>query len=475
MLSAPIVPDPDGPPLRTYRWLRRIAIASAIVALALCVLRQVTMNVAERRWQAMRPALRAIGAPATVAELQPPAIIDEENAGALYRRAALLIAPSVESPRNTDYENDRLGAPPDRTPFWHRLADAAHGANASALADVRHARETTDASRADWGVVYRRPSIMILLPHLNDARALANVCADDAERDLLAGDSAAAIERVRDVLHHSRAVAARPFVVERLVANGLLMLAADALMPNYDRLTVGTGPRDAKPQQIRAILSDLSAAAEGIASGAAIANDSAFGAEMAETAADNAWLTRPIWLLDRPRLAQVTLDGARIARTDGFIGRDAIVAVAAYPAASWRGASAAAATTVPAGYRLGRPLVPQLAEDGFRRVLVADSRATTSVRAMVIALATRLYAFDHDGQLPPTLDALTPGYLPRVPVNPRPGDGSAFGYRVIPGGLPDGRDRMLLVIDASKPIDPNAPMRLDWQSTAIDLAPWPAR
>src|SRR5258708_3211423 len=48
-------------------------------------------------------------------------------------------------------------------------------------------------------------------------------------------------------------------------------------------------------------------------------------------------------------------------------------------------------------------------------------RAMADRRLAATALAIRLYALDHDGQLPPTLDALAPQYLPAVPIDPMSG------------------------------------------------------
>jgi hypothetical protein len=64
-----------------------------------------------------------------------------------------------------------------------------------------------------------------------------------------------------------------------------------------------------------------------------------------------------------------------------------------------------------------------------RAAHVSYSGAARS-RLAVLALAIHLYAVDHDGKLPASLDELTPRYLPAVPVDPL--SGQPLHY--IPGG-----------------------------------------
>ena len=49
-------------------------------------------------------------------------------------------------------------------------------------------------------------------------------------------------------------------------------------------------------------------------------------------------------------------------------------------------------------------------------------------RAAAVILAVRAYQLDHSGALPPTLEALVPQYLPKLPADPMRGDGATFGY-----------------------------------------------
>src|SRR5207253_1915454 len=50
-------------------------------------------------------------------------------------------------------------------------------------------------------------------------------------------------------------------------------------------------------------------------------------------------------------------------------------------------------------------------------------------RLTAVALAARLYAVDHGGALPPSLEALVPGYLAAVPVDPMVAGGAPLRYK----------------------------------------------
>lgn len=84
--------------------------------------------------------------------------------------------------------------------------------------------------------------------------------------------------------------------------------------------------------------------------------------------------------------------------------------------------------------------------------VLADSRAAA------IHLAVKLYALDHGGQPPPTLDALVPAYLPAAPRDPFADDGRAMSYRageqlvVVATVGPNGSDAAAgVALDAIRP------------------------
>ena len=66
---------------------------------------------------------------------------------------------------------------------------------------------------------------------------------------------------------------------------------------------------------------------------------------------------------------------------------------------------------------------------GFNRFAMTHFRGLTDRRAAVLALAIRLYRFDHAGHWPGSLDELTPEYLPAIPTDPFSPNASPFRYK----------------------------------------------
>jgi len=78
------------------------------------------------------------------------------------------------------------------------------------------------------------------------------------------------------------------------------------------------------------------------------------------------------------------------------------------------------------------------------RAIEYDMKARAERRLSAAALAVRLYQADHDGRFPPSIAALVPAYLPFLPADPFAANGAPIRYVILPGGLPDGRDRPLV-------------------------------
>jgi hypothetical protein len=74
-------------------------------------------------------------------------------------------------------------------------------------------------------------------------------------------------------------------------------------------------------------------------------------------------------------------------------------------------------------YLLASILVPSLDRAGE-----VHYRALADRRMAATVLACRLFAADHDGRLPRTLEELVPAYLPAVPLDPLAAGGRPLGY-----------------------------------------------
>jgi hypothetical protein len=66
------------------------------------------------------------------------------------------------------------------------------------------------------------------------------------------------------------------------------------------------------------------------------------------------------------------------------------------------------------------------------QTVLAHCVALADRRVSAIILAMRLYQLDHPNQLPPTLDALVPMYLPALPDDPFAPPKATFIYSSVP-------------------------------------------
>lgn len=140
------------------------------------------------------------------------------------------------------------GYPPYPTE-WHRLEDASYAFNAPARA-LAHEARSINASH--WPVV-RRAGGEILLPYLNGCRALASEVGDAALEEHARHEDAAAVERVRDLLHLADLMdKPAEFMIQSLVATGVRMVATDRLEVVIATVALSADPAEANKLQVGA-------------------------------------------------------------------------------------------------------------------------------------------------------------------------------------------------------------------------------
>lgn len=303
--------------------------------------------------------------------------------------------------------------------------DAVAANNAQALQLVRQARSQP---KADWNVDFHRPLPFVQTANLNPQRELANIQGWVARRDHFKGNDAEALEHVLDILAQGEAIRqGTSFVVRQLTADGITALTTNLLeqiTPDLRVAADGSRPSGAASVgQVRALIAVL-LDDRGIRNGAKRAweGEAALALRDADAFAKGAYRYAPVhpWII----APVFRLDGTREALDSGS-------AIKAFDLPNWPAASAALPTPQPMG--------DLSALDDFERFLSgsqnfsaraarADFQMMTEQRAAAIALALRLYRFDHDGKWPQTLKELVPNYLPALPADPMAADGRSFGY-----------------------------------------------
>jgi hypothetical protein len=467
----PAAPAPDaeaqGPYPARFWWFKRLTLLCLALAVGVAALRVWWGREAERRLQAALAPLVAEGWPVRAADMNPPPVPEEVNAAAYLKAAIKAIDAANDSPAASSLTY------PSYPPYgaeWEALAEASVAGSAKAFPLARRARAF---DRFDWGTRVKRPAVATPLPHLNDARHMANTVGDAALHAHVNGDDAAALEAVRDVLHLDRGVGAEPFLVTHLVRVGIESLALSRLQVIAPGMAVApdgadggatTTPADGAPAalpapkaatqrraagraQVRALVAELLDERDLAASQLrAYASERAGQVDTAEWMGELAPMTRPMFRLDAVRMIERNAALMEAAAQPSSPAANAVLARAA----------GAGPPAPPTGANLFNPprvgrvkreridypvlLSSKLANIGMGRAIEHHMRVRAERRMTAVSLAAQLYRAD-TGRWPPSIEALVPKYLPEVPVDPLAADGRPLKYLLVRGGLPDGGDR----------------------------------
>jgi hypothetical protein len=498
----PTVPEPTYPYPPRWWWLKRVAASVAAIAVALLALRLGWGWEADRRLRRALEPIVAAADPVNGQQLNPAAVPAEQNAAA-YLKAGFNAITFNDSPSSTSYS---FTFPPYGN-TWDSLAEQSVKKNAKVFPLVRRARAF---EQADWGTRMQRPIIATLLPHLNNARQLANVVGDAALYAHFRGDDAAALETVRDVRHEARVVDREPFLVSHLVGVGIDMLAQARLQVIASRLRVAPEgatavappgpypsaaraqlPRPATRAQVRALIEELLEDRESAeALHKAFAAERASQLDMADWFGEFSPALRPMYQLDAMRMLEqdeVLLEAA--AQPNGPAAAAVLARGAARkplpgppPAgAAWFGGAATPPKRVPIDY--ARVLSSNLlGGSGMGRAIQQDMRLRSERGMSAVSLAAQVYRADHGGAWPASIEPMVPRYLPRVPRDAMAAGNPPLGYVLVKGGLPDGSDRPLVysvgtngVDDTANGATPPPTPCYDWQNNRDewrDLTRW---
>ena len=491
--------EPDCPYPPRYWWLKRVALALVLLGLVTAGAWRAWAREARRRVDVAFAPIVARGEPVNAAGLIAAPVPPEENGAPLYLEAVQIAGHTrIDSPSSSSMSY------PDFFPFpprWHKMADRSAEGNQPIFTLMRKAR---GYRRFDWGVKFQSP-VQFNWTHLSGVHNLANMTGDAALHAHVNGDDAAALEYVRDVMHAGRALDTGPttvtthmytvYSIEGGVLYRLEMIAmrlavapeeggdaAPATLPN-PRPT----KRPATRAQVRALIAELLDDQDRVdALRRGFVAQRAVEADMAGWFGQNVPVLRPMFELDSLRQIRAGDARVRAAEQPDFqaarevLRHDPALAVAVVPQTPIPGNRTAAppARRQPVDYTrlLTTDVIPATVGSGINRVIDYDMRTRAERRLAAAVLAAQLYRADHAGELPPTLEALVPKYLPNLPTDPFPAGGQPIRYAVVRGALPGGGDRALVYSTGGDGADdtatrglaqqlPNVP-QFGWQSTS---------
>ncbi len=229
-----------------YRWLKRLAAGLGLFFALVIVLRIWWGHEADRRLQAEIDRIQAAGEPIFPEDFNPTEETPKED------NAALALIKASEA-YDTTYETKEFPTPAVMTDEGWALIAQGVAANAETLRLVRSARSMTGL---DWGVRFRSPTINMMLPQVGPQRSLAKMLARFSAYYHSIGDDAAAVELLRDALHHAELVQEPPTIISYLVGVGCSDMTIRTIEFMAHNLAVGDAP-GASREQVRALIDDL--------------------------------------------------------------------------------------------------------------------------------------------------------------------------------------------------------------------------
>ena len=361
-------------------------------------------------------AYKAKGEPVRVIDLKPKPVAPPDNAAEpILAAIKWLDQPQFDKDPawNVDVDPDKL-----TEAQWQQL-DAAAKKYAPALALIDQA-DGRDA--VDWRIQFKSPGLRILLPALNGARHTANLLTIAAVTSHRAGRHDETVHRLTQMTRLARHVDnGHPFLIGHLVGCGIARLTTQTVRQLAPTLVIapaaGPAPAGAASRQQA---------------------DALVAAMLDPRTLETGWRYCP--LAERLALHDIyacLMDG-RITMQEivGDPRRKSATTIPTPPAAELLadlpplldfGTALAEASKagrlpefrarvpqkLPAMSQVAANLVPT-----YDRAALTHYAALTELRLAAAAVALRAYAADHNGALPPSLDALVPKYLPAVPADP---------------------------------------------------------
>jgi hypothetical protein len=478
-VAAPVADAGGGPQLRQrFWWLNRlVAVGFGILAVLagswLWLDRHEARLLADEiaRWRAAGLAIEA-------GDFYEPSIPDDQNAAVALGRACQLYV------RVKEYDDawEELESTP-LSAHAQELVERALNQNRAALDSVRAARALP---RVRW-----EPTIdvrdlltpMAALLKINNSvlRSLANLLKGAARSAHARGDDEAYLDCVLDIRFLARASAEDSLTLSALVAWGMDSLGSQLVQQDAHELNLASARARREARELIDESLSLGDASAGSRRARAVMHNAAWWLQAQRRDRpppsyrymEDRW-TEPSrwqvvqWRAFRPQRYHLTRRVLERYRQDS-----AVVSGASWPAikaslVGRRVPHAPKSGAEPADSLLEQ-VIDDTASDNARLVQTCFGTQTSGAFAAV-SLAARMYSIDHGGTNPPTLTALVPDYLPRVPPDPFDPANGSLRY-VGPGRTPRPFTYSLFTagtdLVASGRFVPLLSQHLDWRSANL--------
>lgn len=435
--------EPATPYPPRYRWMKRLIVAYALVIGAIVGMWAAWDVWTSHRLEAEIARLRGLGQRVLAEDFASAPVPDDENAAMLYKKAIALTFTKAQDDFMTSVDWDVALTDEQRATL--------NTFPITFATNLQRARDARARNRSAWGMVYRTPLAGTVLPLLTPTRELALTQRVAAIAYHLDGNDAETMELVLDILHLEKMFSQDGrFLIDQFLANGFGFQAYDVIDQAAPDLSIdapqpllrnaSTRPttqpaRPASRKQVEAVIAalmDEEQLAKGFANGLAGEQASIIDTTRWVAAGPNSPtpifggrgmpLEDVVYLIGRPMYRQSAIrSSARLSQR-----------VAAAGAPNLPAMRALLPQGTPGSYgdtplKRSRDLLGRVFESGSDRAFVSHCRTLATRRAAAMKLAIRLYQFDHQGELPRTLEQVT-AYLPKTPLDPFASDGRPMRY-----------------------------------------------
>lgn len=428
------------------RWLKRARIIALLVLVALLMCHVLWTEAKERALNRKVQAMRAAGESVLLDDFVPPSVPDTDNAALDYLAAANLLQLNTKAWEQLGKSLTSYDVPPPASEM--PLVSEVVAQNAAA---VDRALQARGKRGADWGVRFTRPAHAVLLPHLNSQRSLSVAMRFAAINAMHKGESGRALVLMDLMLHHAAAIDAPPaFLVTHLVAGGCKASASSALQGLAPLLEVQD--RQVATQVIHHLMDDDR---EGRTLAQALRAERMTFYDTSRYISEGDWATVTSAINGQPAqgvellsygVAGTVLRPILADDVSKSLDEFTVFIRSVENVSNWETASARMVPMKPAVGRSRLRLYSSVFLPSLERVIETSCRSRTDCHLAAAALAIRMYAIDHEGQLPQTLESLVPNYLPRLPMDAMDGQPLRYEpqaqppiiYSVGPDGTDDG-------------------------------------
>lgn len=370
-------------------------------------------------------AMGKAGEIVTLEGIQTPPVDPANNAAITFRAAGAM------ADEDTSQEFDDLDLSPTFTDEQWAIIEENVFDLSPALKLVDDAEKQTGV---DWEVKWSDPIFATLLLDINPTRSLVKVVSAAAMLAHHQGHDDQAIHRISQMLMIARATDQKPFHVTHVVSLNMAKDACQQVEWLAPTLEIGTESGDANRDQVQRLIKDL-------------LDDDWILQRFHETS-----IISRLWMIDTIRVlgdGRLTPSQTRELLSFRNVSIDTLPTHAQIYADArlllpYMGTpiAASSAESWPEYQKRIQPIPSELA-DIYKHPLFgitpqyrgrADARARDGYQAIArlriaaTTLALRAYAVDHDDQLPPTLEALVPTYLPKIPLDPIAKTGGPLAY-----------------------------------------------